>query len=163
MPFLALSIPPPPPATAAVTVAASATRPAGPWAFPLTLQAGHVVEVRDTVGKFVVANILQQDGDRMFVKYNGFSDKWNEWVDAREEFDRFAMLATYTQGSTDVYRIGDWVQIVTPKPSMHVGQASAGYIIKKQERQFMVEYTLPGHAKSFQHWFPWDSPHMFLL
>jgi hypothetical protein len=163
MPFLALSIPPPPPATTASAVAVLAARPAGPWAFPLTLQAGDAVEVRDTVGKFVVATILQQDGDRMYIKYHGFSDKWNEWVNVRDEFERFANLGTYTQGSTDVYRIGDWVQVVVPKPNTHSGQASAGYIIKKHERQFMVEYTVPGHSKPFQHWFPWDSPHMFLL
>lgn len=56
--------------------------------FPFNLKEGDMVNARDTVGKWLVAKVLKVDPTtppRMFIHYEGYGDKWNEWISLPSE------------------------------------------------------------------------------
>jgi len=45
------------------------------------LELGEWVDVRDTVNKWCCGRIVEIKDKKVFVHYNGWSEKWNEWMD----------------------------------------------------------------------------------
>ena len=45
------------------------------------LQVGEWYDVLDTANKWLCAQVLQVEGSKVFVRYSGWSDRWNEWHD----------------------------------------------------------------------------------
>ena len=45
------------------------------------LHVGEWIDCVDTANKWLCAQVLQVEGSRVYVRYSGWSDKWNEWHD----------------------------------------------------------------------------------
>jgi len=52
------------------------------------------VDVRDTANNWLCAQIIQCDGPKVLVHYEGWPDRWNEWIDVFDK--RIRNLNTYT-------------------------------------------------------------------
>lgn len=59
---------------------------------------GALIDCEDTVPRWCVARILEREGSKIYVHYEGWSDKWNEWVDI--DSGRVAKLRTHTLHET---------------------------------------------------------------
>lgn len=46
------------------------------------LQIGTWVDVKDAMGEWYEAQVLDRNGDYVLVQYNGWNEKWNEWIKA---------------------------------------------------------------------------------
>jgi hypothetical protein len=55
-------------------------------------------DVADSLGKWLPAHILNRTGDRVFVHYEGWDSKWDEWIDFNKEPLRFAEFRTCSTG-----------------------------------------------------------------
>lgn len=78
--------PPPPPTVAPPAVPKSAT--------PADAKIGDLLDVKDTAGNWLVAEVKSITNDQVFVKYRGWEDKWNEHI-ARTS-DRLASHGTHS-------------------------------------------------------------------
>jgi len=58
------------------------------------LQLGEWIDVRDTVNKWCCGNIVEVKDKKVYIHYNGWSEKWNEWMDMSSpriaKFGRFS-------------------------------------------------------------------------
>ena len=45
------------------------------------LHVGEWVDCLDTANKWLCAQVLQVEGSKAYVRYSGWSEKWNEWQD----------------------------------------------------------------------------------
>ena len=61
-------------------------------------QRGSNWDVADSLGKWLPAHILNRTGDRVFVHYEGWDAKWDEWIDFNKEPLRFAEFRTCSTG-----------------------------------------------------------------
>lgn len=64
------------------------------------IKVGDLADVRDKVGKWCVAKVIKidQEQQRVYVHFDGWGDKWNEWVSVCS--DKLAKYRTYTSGYT---------------------------------------------------------------
>lgn len=46
------------------------------------LEIGSWVDVKDAVGEWYEAQVLNTNGDYVLVQYNGWNERWNEWIKA---------------------------------------------------------------------------------
>lgn len=85
-----------PVAAAAVTAGGGAT--ADPAWF-----VGQFLEVQDSVGKFLPAEVLQvsEDGRRIYVHYSNWSAKWDEWLDVVGQAARIRALGSALEESEE--------------------------------------------------------------
>ncbi|KAM3131610.1 hypothetical protein pb186bvf_016274 [Paramecium bursaria] len=61
-------------------------------------QAGQWIDLKDTIDQWLEAQILKVEGNRIFVHYNGWGRRWDEWVEV--DSPRIAVFRTYTVGSS---------------------------------------------------------------
>eukprot|EP00475_Leptophrys_vorax_P007558 TRINITY_DN14791_c1_g1_i8.p1 TRINITY_DN14791_c1_g1~~TRINITY_DN14791_c1_g1_i8.p1 ORF type:complete len:197 (-),score=16.62 TRINITY_DN14791_c1_g1_i8:47-607(-) len=59
---------------------------------------GDRIEVLDKTKRWFVSTVLDVREGEVFVHYNGWSDKWDEWVRTNAETGRIAPLLTHTNG-----------------------------------------------------------------
>ena len=80
------------------------------------LRVGTILDVQDTVQKWCVGRVIavNDDGD-LHIHYEGWSDKWNEWIPADSE--RVAPHKTHTKGD----EVGPKRRGYTAKPGISAG------------------------------------------
>ncbi len=49
------------------------------------LSVGDVIDAKDSEGRWFDSRIVEVEGDRVMVHYNGWSHRWNSWVDRKDE------------------------------------------------------------------------------
>ncbi len=75
----------------------------------MKLQIGQWVDVKDTIDQWLEAQVTRLSGNRVFVHYNGWGSRWDEWIDAISP--RIALFRTHTiQMSTSKY--------ISPSPNI---------------------------------------------
>ncbi|EGR28209.1 hypothetical protein IMG5_181380 [Ichthyophthirius multifiliis] len=59
-------------------------------------KVGQWIDVKDTVNQWLEAQIIKISGQeqKLFVHYNGWATRWDEWIDAKS--DRIALFRTHT-------------------------------------------------------------------
>ena len=66
------------------------------------VELGEWVDVRDASGQWVEGQVVNQSGDYVMVHFNGWDNKWNEWVNSSSE--RIMPFRTHTaQTSNNEY------------------------------------------------------------
>lgn len=87
---------PPPPAAASIEPTATSSCTAEPAFF-----VGQYLEIQDSVGKFLPAECLQvvpvdASGGRfrLYIHFEGWSDRWNEWLDTHTDSSRIRALGS---------------------------------------------------------------------
>ena len=55
---------------------------------------GQWIDVKDTINQWLEAEVIDTDGDKVFVHYNGWGERWDEWIDMSS--DRIAYFRTHT-------------------------------------------------------------------
>ncbi|CAD8136736.1 unnamed protein product [Paramecium pentaurelia] len=60
-------------------------------------QVGQWIDVKDTIDQWLEAQVQIVEQDRVFVHYNGWGNRWDEWIDTQSA--RIATFRTYTVGS----------------------------------------------------------------
>ena len=62
------------------------------------LSIGSYLEVQDTLKHWCVACIKEIDdnGNRIKISYDGWDEKWSEWINTTSNLDRIAPLPTHT-------------------------------------------------------------------
>ena len=58
------------------------------------LKVGDNLDHRDDVGRFVVATVVEKQGSKLKIHYNGWSGKWDTWSDFKKEWYRFAVAGS---------------------------------------------------------------------
>lgn len=60
------------------------------------LKIGQWVDVKDSVNQWLEAQVIKVNESEMkvFVHYNGWSSRWDEWIDMKS--DRIALFRTHT-------------------------------------------------------------------
>lgn len=58
-----------------------------------TLALESPLSVRDTEGKWLKAIILQRRESEVYIQYEGWDEKWNEWINLKKNPDRFKNLS----------------------------------------------------------------------
>ncbi|CAK55813.1 unnamed protein product (macronuclear) [Paramecium tetraurelia] len=60
-------------------------------------QVGQWIDVKDTIDQWLEAQVQIVEQNRVFVHYNGWGNRWDEWIDTQSP--RIATFRTYTVGS----------------------------------------------------------------
>lgn len=63
----------------------------------ILLEVGGKCDVRDTVQKWLPATIVDRKPDAIYIKYDAWSSKWNEWISFKDE--RIAKAGTCSAGN----------------------------------------------------------------
>jgi len=108
-------------------------------------------DIRDIMGQWCTGTIIEKKKSRVKVAYDGFSDKFNEWIDSKKDFLRFAPMFKYTsQGSGFVldYHRGQKVMawLPSPPPKRWRRAEIAGF----QDNQICLHYKVMG--TKYQYW-----------
>jgi len=49
------------------------------------LRPGHRVDALDTASQWLVAEVLRREGQRVFLHYVGWGERWDEWIEMGSE------------------------------------------------------------------------------
>lgn len=58
------------------------------------LKLGQWIDVKDTIDQWLEAEVTKVDGDRIYVHYNGWGARWDEWIE--QSSPRIAPFRTHT-------------------------------------------------------------------
>ncbi|CAD8142037.1 unnamed protein product [Paramecium octaurelia] len=64
-----------------------------------TFQVGQWIDVKDTIDQWLEAQVQIVEQNRIFIHYNGWGNRWDEWLDIQSP--RIATFRTYTVGSAN--------------------------------------------------------------
>lgn len=147
------SPPPPPPPPERVE---SPFKPVAPPRDPeqVALEPGMFVDVRDSIGKWLEAEVLRVSGTEAQVHFLRWDSKWDEWICREKERYRFAPFHLYSAGSeVTAYEKGDKVFVYPPAlvPRTWV----EGEVRRKDGPQMQIQFEVKG--RKHQYWFHVDS------
>ena len=57
-------------------------------------EVGGWVDVKDTIDQWLEAEICMRRGNKAFIHYNGWGNRWDEWIDIHSP--RIALFRTHT-------------------------------------------------------------------
>ena len=67
----------------------------------VSIEVGQWVDVKDTVDQWLEAEIIGRDGEMVYVHYNGWPERWDEWIHIdSERIQPFRTKTFQTLGST---------------------------------------------------------------
>ena len=55
---------------------------------------GQWIDVKDTINQWLEAEVIDKTDDKVYVHYNGWGERWDEWIDMSS--DRIAFFRTHT-------------------------------------------------------------------
>ena len=73
-------------------------------------EVGQWVDVKDTIDQWLEAQIIQIRGTQAFVHYNGWGNRWDEWIDFSSP--RIAPLKSYTVQSPNSIFLSPYPTVV---------------------------------------------------
>eukprot|EP00455_Lapot_gusevi_P003072 TRINITY_DN11266_c0_g2_i5.p1 TRINITY_DN11266_c0_g2~~TRINITY_DN11266_c0_g2_i5.p1 ORF type:complete len:529 (-),score=75.73 TRINITY_DN11266_c0_g2_i5:81-1667(-) len=113
-------------------------------------EAGDYVDVADTVGRWLAAQVEKVRPGEIFVHYLDWDRKWDEWISLEQNPWRIVDFGTYSSGpKTVLYGLRELVEVYAPKPPP--ARWIQGSIRKVNGGQVLVEYNID--AKQYHHWF----------
>lgn len=121
--------------------------PRGPEYLREGLQVRMFVDVRDTLGKWLEAEVIAFSEASPLVHYSGWDSKWDEVV---HEPQRIASCHRYSSKAPCDFEKGEKVFIWLRKPSAKLGWIQ-GMVKKIDGQQLQVEYTVGD--KKYQYWY----------
>ena len=98
---------------------------------PRQAQVGDFVDAKDTVGKWCIGKVVEAAADRIFIQYNGWREKWNEWFDRKS--DRLRPLFSHTNNQLQAPFLGDG-EAFPEFEGLHRGEAAPAALKKKPKK-----------------------------
>lgn len=100
-------------------------------------EVGQWVDVKDTINQWLEAQVIQVRGNQAYVHYNGWGNRWDEWIEFSSP--RIAPFKTYTvQSPNSIY--------LSPYPSV-VPDAN----VVSQKRSIDTFYYMEKSAELMNH------------
>ena len=122
------------------------------------LQIGDHVDVRDGVGRFLLATILQKEGSKIKVHFQGWDDKHDEWADFENEPHRFAAARSISRMPNtklpDI-KIRDYVDI---NPTQRHRGWRVGQIRRMDEYSGQAQIVYKDDGQEFLYWTHLNNP-----
>ncbi|GAB5367058.1 hypothetical protein AAMO2058_001197300 [Amorphochlora amoebiformis] len=129
---------------------------------PESLDLGSRIDCRDAFGMWLVAQIVEKRGDRVRVRFEGWSAEFDEVLNLNVHKLRIAPLGTYTasRNSQREFKLGELILAFAPMP--FPGWVK-GVVAKKCSQQIRIDFVCQGpnqEPKKIQYWFHSTSPEL---
>ena len=126
----------------------------------VSLNIGDKLDHRDQVGRFVLATIIQKDGNRLKIHYDGWSKKWDVWSDLEEDYNRFAKAGSVsdrpiTRTLFKCIQIGDNIDI---NPILRHPGWKCGKIRRFDRKSGQIQVVYQYRNRNYLYWAHPDNP-----
>jgi len=109
-----------------------------------------LVDVRDSFGQWLEAQILKREDTRLFTHFLNWSAMWDEWLDQRVDAHRFAPFHTFSTGTGNHQcQVGTPVYVCSPCETVRGWRH--GFVRSVHGLQVRVQYVREDRRVSY--WF----------